>query len=95
MNGLNCKTFQSIIINNQKVNVLFGLISDSNTRKAIDYLVSYFRKEFYFVDADNEQDLATKYNIRIIPTLLMFDNAQVINSVEGTESIRDYVMPKS
>jgi thioredoxin 1 len=35
------------------------------------------------VDIDNEQETAAKYNIRSIPTLLMFKNGQVVGQIVG------------
>lgn len=46
------------------------------------------------VDADNAQALMTKYGIRGIPTLLLFDNGEVIGSKVGAASlaqIREFV----
>jgi thioredoxin 1 len=35
------------------------------------------------VNADENQDLARQYDIKVIPTLLVFKNGKVINSIYG------------
>jgi thioredoxin 1 len=42
------------------------------------------------VNIDDHQELATKYGIRSIPTLLLFQNGQVVEQVVGLRSKRDF-----
>jgi thioredoxin 1 len=41
------------------------------------------------VDIDTEQGLATKYGVRAIPTLLLFNKGQVAEQMVGARSKRD------
>jgi thioredoxin 1 len=41
------------------------------------------------VDVDSEQDLAVKYGISNIPTLLLFKNGEVVEQVVGLRSKKD------
>jgi thioredoxin 1 len=41
------------------------------------------------VNIDEEQELATEYGVRAIPTLLLFDKGQVANQVVGARSKRE------
>jgi thioredoxin 1 len=41
------------------------------------------------VDVDANQDLAVKYNVTAIPTLLLFKNGEVVEQVRGFRSKRD------
>ena len=42
--------------------------------------------EFYKLDVDGAEEVATKYDIMSIPTLLIFENGEVINRVVGLQS---------
>lgn len=41
------------------------------------------------VDVDNNTDLATKFNIRAIPTLLIFKDGQVVEQIVGMTNKAD------
>lgn len=41
------------------------------------------------VNIDNDQNLATQYGIRAIPTLLLFKNGQVTEQIVGMRSKKD------
>ncbi len=50
--------------------------------------------DFVKVDVDQNRELASKYNIRSIPTLAIFRNGQVVAQAAGAaskESIRTYI----
>ncbi|MHB8523427.1 MAG: thioredoxin [Limisphaerales bacterium] len=57
----------------------------------IDELASEYdgRARFGKVNIDEHQDLATKYGIRAIPTLLIFKGGEVVEQVVGLRSKRD------
>ena len=42
------------------------------------------------VNIDDHQDLATQYNIRAIPTLLLFKGGQVVDQIVGLRSKKDF-----
>lgn len=42
--------------------------------------------KFYKVDVDQESELAAKYGIMSIPTLLLFKDGQVVNRVAGFQA---------
>ena len=42
------------------------------------------------INTDEQQDLASKYGINSIPTLLFFKNGQVVNQMIGARSKRDF-----
>ena len=42
------------------------------------------------VNIDDHQDLATEYNIRAIPTLLLFKGGQVVDQIVGLRSKKDF-----
>ena len=42
------------------------------------------------VNIDEHQDLATEYNIRAIPTLLLFKGGQVVDQIVGLRSKKDF-----
>lgn len=41
------------------------------------------------IDIDDNEALATKYHIEAIPTILFFNNAQVVNNLPGLTSYAD------
>lgn len=47
------------------------------------------RVKFVKVNIDEQQGLAAEYGIRAIPTLLVFDKAQVADQIVGLRSKRD------
>lgn len=57
----------------------------------IDELASEYdgRARFGKVNIDEHQDLATRYGIRAIPTLLIFKGGEVVEQVVGLRSKRD------
>ena len=42
------------------------------------------------LNIDDDQDLATEYNIRAIPTLLIFKGGQVVDQIVGLRSKKDF-----
>lgn len=42
------------------------------------------------VNIDEHQDLATEYNIKAIPTLLLFKGGQVVDQIVGLRSKKDF-----
>ena len=42
------------------------------------------------VDIDHDQNLAVKYGIQAVPTLLLFKNGQVTDQIVGLKSKRDF-----
>jgi thioredoxin 1 len=42
------------------------------------------------VNIDDHQDLAAEYNIRAIPTLLLFKGGQVVDQIVGLRSKKDF-----
>jgi thioredoxin 2 len=52
------------------------------------------RARFLKVDADAEQELAARYNIRSIPTLMMFHHGAIVAQRAGAsdaQSLRDWI----
>lgn len=43
------------------------------------------------VDVDQSQELAFKYGIEVVPTMLIFKNGQVMNTLEGFRSESEIV----
>lgn len=58
---------------------------------ALDELADEFqgKAKIAKVDIDNEQDLAGQFNVRSIPTLLLFKNGQVVEQMVGARSKND------
>jgi len=64
--------------------------------KRLQTIVDKMGKEFpditiYNVDIDNDFEVAKKYSIKSVPSLLFFDNGKEQNKIEGlekTETIR-------
>jgi thioredoxin len=49
---------------------------------------------FVKINLDNAQDLAAKYNVRAVPTLILFDNEQEVSRVTGNKTLtqlRDFI----
>ncbi len=42
------------------------------------------------INTDEQQELASQYGIRAIPTLLFFKNGQVVNQMMGARGKRDF-----
>jgi thioredoxin 1 len=42
------------------------------------------------VDVDNNQQISARLGIRSIPTVLLFQNGQIVDSLIGARSARDY-----
>lgn len=58
---------------------------------ALDELADEFqgKAKIAKVDIDNEQELAGQFNVRSIPTLLLFKNGQVVEQMVGARSKND------
>ena len=42
------------------------------------------------INTDEQQQLATQYGVRSIPTLLFFKNGQIVNQMVGARAKRDF-----
>lgn len=42
--------------------------------------------KFYKIDVDDNEDIARKYNVMSIPTVLVFENGELINTIVGLKS---------
>lgn len=42
--------------------------------------------EFYKIDIDNAEEVATEYEIMSIPTILIFENGKMVNKIIGLRS---------
>ena len=47
--------------------------------------------KFYKVDVDDNQDIAREYNVMSIPTILIFNNGELVNTIIGLKS-KDYLV---
>lgn len=43
------------------------------------------------LNADENQDLASNYNVSSLPTILIFENGQVVNTIIGFHQKQDYL----
>jgi len=43
------------------------------------------------VNIEGNQDLATKFNVQSIPTVLIFENGQVVNTIMGFRPKQEYL----
>ena len=50
----------------------------------IEYIMSNIR--FYRINADARPDLVQKFNITSLPTLLLFNNNQLVSTIVGVKS---------
>ena len=46
---------------------------------------------FYKIDVDDNEDIAREYNVMSIPTVLVFENGNLINTIVGLKS-REYLV---
>lgn len=46
---------------------------------------------FYKVDVDKNEDIAREYGIMSIPTIIIFENGKVINTIVGLKSKSDLI----
>lgn len=49
---------------------------------------------FYKVDVDSDQDLAVKYQIRAVPTLMLFKDGEILDRKSGAmdeDSLRNWI----
>jgi len=42
--------------------------------------------KFYKIDVDDNEDIAREYNVMSIPTVLVFENGKLINTIVGLKS---------
>jgi thioredoxin 1 len=47
--------------------------------------------KFYKIDVDENQDIAIEYGVMSIPTVLIFENGELINKIVGLKSREDLV----
>ena len=47
--------------------------------------------KFYKIDVDDNEDIAREYNVMSIPTVLVFENGNLINTIVGLKS-REYLV---
>ena len=47
--------------------------------------------KFYKIDVDDNQDVAREYNVMSIPTILIFENGNLINKVVGLRSKEELI----
>lgn len=47
--------------------------------------------KFYKIDVDDNEDIAREYNVMSIPTVLVFENGILINTIIGLKS-REYLV---
>ena len=47
--------------------------------------------KFYKIDVDDNQDVAREYNVMSIPTILIFENGNLINKVVGLRSREELI----
>lgn len=47
--------------------------------------------KFYKIDVDDNQDVAREYNIMSIPTVLIFENGELSNTIVGLRSREDLI----
>ncbi len=47
--------------------------------------------KFYKIDVDDNQDVAREYNVMSIPTVLIFENGNLINKVVGLRSREELI----
>ena len=45
--------------------------------------------KFYKMDVDDNQDVAREYNVMSIPTVLIFENGKLVNTIVGLRSRED------
>ena len=89
---LNRDNFEDIILNSQKSAVVdFTAEWSGGSQKleqlmediSCDYSDSIF---FYRVNIDSIEDIASRYHVTSIPSLLFFKNGEVVNRVTGLTS---------
>ncbi|MBR2712888.1 MAG: thioredoxin [Bacilli bacterium] len=47
--------------------------------------------KFFKIDVDDNQDVAREYNVMSIPTVLIFENGELINTIVGLRSREDLI----
>lgn len=47
--------------------------------------------EFYKIDVDDNQDVAREFNVMSIPTVLIFQNGELVNKIVGLRSREDLI----
>ena len=47
--------------------------------------------EFYKIDVDDNQDVAREYNVMSIPTILIFEDGNLVNKIVGLRSREDLI----
>ena len=47
--------------------------------------------KFYKIDVDDNQDVAREYNVMSIPTVLIFENGELSNTIVGLRSREDLI----
>ena len=47
--------------------------------------------KFYEIDVDDNEDVAREYSVMSIPTILIFENGELVNKIVGLRSREDLV----
>ena len=47
--------------------------------------------KFFKIDVDDNEDVAREYNVMSIPTVLIFENGELVNTIVGLRSREDLV----
>jgi thioredoxin 1 len=47
--------------------------------------------KFYKIDVDDNEDVAREYNVMSIPTVLIFENGELVNTIVGLRSREDLI----
>lgn len=90
----NLKDFKSLVSGNY-VLIFWGAqmhVTYPSIISIIEELKSIFKVgiEIYFVDVDEYSEVASKYQIKSIPTVAMFKNGDVVDFVEGLSPKQTY-----
>ena len=90
MQTIDSKTFEEVIQDRAVIQFSATWCGPCKTlTKTIEENEGELSVPFYKVDLDSEQALAAKYNVRSVPTLIMFSGGKVAKQVIGNRSLSD------
>ena len=90
MQTIDSKTFEEVIQDHAVIQFSATWWGPCKTlTKTIEENEGELSVPFYKVDLDTEHALAAKYNVRSVPTLIMFSGGKVAKQVIGNRSLSD------